>query len=231
MAKKKILVVDDEKDILELLEYNLEKEGYEVLKATTGEEALELTEKKLSDLIILDLMLPDLDGLEVCKILKRNTKTALIPIIMLTAKGEESDIIVGLELGADDYITKPFSPKVLIVRVKAVLRRVEEKLRLKEVIQIEDFTIDISRHKVTLKGKPIELTKTEFNLLKCLALNPGRIFTRDQLLGRAWGEGTMIVDRAVDVHIRRLRKKLKTASKLIVTIRGIGYKFKELDED
>lgn len=176
-------------------------------------------------------MLPDLDGLEVCKILKRNPQTASIPIIMLTAKGEESDIIVGLELGADDYITKPFSPKVLIARVKTVLRRVEEKLKLKEIIKREDLTIDIPRYKVTLKGKPIELTRTEFNILKCLALNPGRVFTREQLLDKAWGEGTVIVDRAVDVHIRRLRKKLKSASRLIVTVRGVGYKFKETDED
>ncbi|MBT9145896.1 response regulator [candidate division NPL-UPA2 bacterium Unc8] len=230
MAKKKILVVDDEKDILELLEYNLEKEGYEVLKAMTGEETLELVKKESPDLIILDLMLPGLDGLEVCKILKKDTKTASLPIIILTAKGEESDIIVGLELGADDYITKPFSPKVLIARVKTVLRRLEEKLKPKEVIQIEDLTIDTPRHKVTSKGKPIELTKIEFNLFKCLASNPGRVFTRDQLLDSAWGEETFIIDRAVDVHIRRLRKKLKTASKLIVTIRGVGYKF-ESNED
>jgi phosphate regulon transcriptional regulator PhoB len=230
MAKKKILVVDDEKDILELLEYNLEKEGYEVFKAITGEEALELVKRKNPDLIILDLMLPDVDGLEVCKILKRDMRTDSIPIIMLTAKGEESDIIVGLELGADDYITKPFSPKALIARVKAVLRRLKEKLEPKEVIQIEDLIIDISKHKVTLKGKLVELTKIEFNLLKCLTSNPGRVFTRDQLLDRAWGEETYIVDRAVDVHIRRLRKKLKSASKFIVTIRGMGYKF-ESDEE
>jgi len=229
MAKKKILVVDDEKDILELLEYNLEKEGYEVFKAMTGEEALELTRRKTPDLIILDLMLPGLDGLEVCKILKRNTRIASIPIIMLTAKGEESDIIVGLELGADDYITKPFSPKVLIARVRTVLRRLEEKLKPKEVIQIEGLTIDASRHEVTLKGKPIELTKIEFSLFRCLASNPGRVFTRDQLLDRAWPDETFIVDRAVDVHIRRLRKKLRTASKFIVTVRGIGYKFTPLE--
>lgn len=227
MTKKKILVVDDEKDILKLLEYNLEKEEYRVFKAMTGEEALESVKKEVPDLIILDLMLPGLDGLEVCKILKKDTRTGLIPIVMLTAKGEESDIIVGLELGADDYIAKPFSPKVLIARVKAVLRRFEEKLRPKEVIQIGGLIIDIPKHKVTVKGKPVELTTTEFNLLKCLASNPGRVFTRDQLLNNAWGEETFIVDRAVDVHIRRLRKKLGASSGLIVTVRGIGYKFKE----
>ena len=229
MAKKKILVVDDEKDILELLEYNLERQGFEILKTMTGEEALELVKRKNPDLIILDLMLPDLDGLEVCKILKKDTKIASLPIIMLTAKGEESDIIVGLELGADDYITKPFSPKVLIARVKVVLRRLEERLKPKEVIQIEGLTIDTLRHNVMLKGKLVKLTKIEFNLLKCLVSDPGRVFTRDQLLDRAWGEGTFIVDRAVDVHIRKLRKKLKTASKFIVTIRGIGYKFTPLE--
>lgn len=227
MAKKKILVVDDEKDIIELLEYNLKKEGYEVVGATTGERALELTERETPNLIILDLMLPGMDGLEVCKILKKSTKTASVPVIMLTAKGEESDIIVGLELGADDYITKPFSPKVLVARVRAVLRRLEEQEKPKETIQIHDLTINIPKHEVTLKGKPIELTKIEFNLLRCLASNPGRVFTRDQLLNKVWGDEIFIVDRAVDVHIRRLRKKLKTASKFIVTIRGIGYKFKE----
>lgn len=226
MAKKKILVVDDEEDILELLKYNLEKQGYEVLQAMTGEETLELSQRKTPDLIILDLMLPGLDGLEVCKILKREAGTTSIPIIMLTARGEEPDIIVGLELGADDYITKPFSPGVLIARVKAILRRREGELKPKEVIQAEGLTIDIPGHKVTLKGKLVELTTTEFNLLKCLASNPGRVFTRDQLLDSAWGEEAFIIDRAVDVHIRRLRKKLGAASGWIRTVRGIGYKFK-----
>ena len=231
MPKEKILIVDDEKDIVELVRYNLEKEGYKVIPAYSGEEALGLIKRELPSLIILDLMLPGLDGLQVCKILKNDTKTCSIPVVMLTAKGEESDIIVGLELGADDYITKPFSPKVLTARVKTALRRLEEKSLPKEVIQIEDLTIDIPRHKVTLKEKPIELTTTEFNLLKCLASKPGRVFTRDQLLDRVWREGAVIVDRAVDVHIRRLRKKLSTASGLIVTVRGIGYKFKELNEN
>lgn len=227
MAKKKILVVDDEKDILELLKYNLEREGYEVLKTVTGEEALEQVKRESPDLIILDLMLPGLNGLEVCKILKKDLRREAIPIIMLTAKGEESDIIVGLGLGADDYITKPFSPKVLIARVKAALRRREEKLKPREMIQMEDLTIDIPGYKVTLKGKPVELTKIEFNLLKCLSSSPGQVFTRDQLLDQAWPEETFIVDRTVDVHIRRLRKKLKSASKFIITRRGIGYKFQE----
>ncbi|KAF0119198.1 MAG: response regulator with CheY-like receiver domain and winged-helix DNA-binding domain [bacterium] len=227
MTKKKILVVDDERDILELLKYNLEKEGYQVFKVTTGEEAIEVVKRELPDLIILDLMLPAMDGLEVCKILKQDMRTGSIPIIMLTAKGEESDIIVGLKLGADDYITKPFSIKVLIARVKTALRIIEDKKSPKEIIQIENLTIDIPKHKVMLKGKPLELTATEFNLLKCLASNPGRVFTRDQLLSRAWKEETFIIDRTVDVHIRRLRKKLKAAAGLIDTVRGIGYKFKE----
>jgi phosphate regulon transcriptional regulator PhoB len=227
MAKKKILVVDDKKDILELLEYNLEKEGYQIFRAMTGEEALARVKREAPDLIVLDLMLPGLDGLEVCKQLKKDTKTDSIPIIMLTAKGEESDIIVGLELGADDYITKPFSPKVLIARVKTVLRRFEEKISPREVIKIDDLTIDIPKHKVTLKEKPVELTTTEFNLLRCLAANPARVFTREQLLDSAWGKETFVVDRAVDVHIRRLRKKLRTAAGRIVTVRGIGYRFEE----
>ena len=229
MRKKKILVVDDEEDIVELLEYNLKKEGYQVFKAMTGEEALELAKGEAPDLIILDLMLPGLDGLEVCKILKKDTRTDSIPIVMLTAKGEESDIIIGLELGADDYITEPFSPKVLLARVKTVLRRSEEKLLPKKVLQIENLTIDIPNYKLMLKGKPIKLTKTEFNLLKCLAANPGRVFTRDQLLNKVWGEETFIGDRAIDVHIRRLRKKLGRASKFIVTVRGVGYKFTPLE--
>ncbi|MCK4858998.1 MAG: response regulator [Candidatus Omnitrophica bacterium] len=229
MRKKKILIVDDEKDILELLKYNLEKAGYSVLTAKSGEQALESVKKEKIDLILLDLMLPKIDGLEVSKILKRDNQTEFIPIIMLTAKGEESDIIIGLELGADDYITKPFSPKVLVARVKAVLRRLEEKLESKKVIQIEGLSIDILNYKLMLEGKPIKLTKIEFNLLRCLVTNPGQVFTRDQLLNKAWNEETFIGDRTIDVHIRRLRKKLKSASKFIATVRGIGYKF-ESDE-
>jgi len=230
MRKKKILVVDDEEDIVKLLEYNLEKQGYIVLTAKSGEQALELVKKEKPNLVILDLMLPKIDGLEVCKLLKKEPQTESISIIMLTAKGEESDIIIGLELGADDYITKPFSPKVLLARVKTVLRRSEEKLLPKKVLQIEDLTIDIPNYKLMLKGKPIKLTKTEFDLLKCLAANPGRVFTRDQLLNKVWGEETFIGDRVIDVHIRRLRKKLKAVSKFIVSVRGIGYKF-ESDEE
>jgi len=230
MPKEKILIVDDEKDIVELVRYNLEKEGYKIIPAYNGEEALELIKRQLPHLIILDLMLPGIDGLEVCRILKKDSRTSNIPIIMLTAKGEEADIVAGLELGADDYVTKPFSVRQLIARVRAVLRRVSFSTKDKDLIKINDLVIDSIKHTVTLKGKLLELTSTEFKLLKCLAGNPGRVFTRDQLLNNAWSEDTFIVDRAVDVHIRRLRKKLGRASKFIVTVRGVGYKF-ESDEE
>ncbi|MFQ6083911.1 MAG: response regulator [Candidatus Aminicenantia bacterium] len=227
MKKEKVLVVDDEKDIIELVRYNLEKEGFKVISATDGEKALEIISKEEPELIILDLMLPGIDGLEVCRVLKRNDQTSSIPIIMLTAKGEETDIVVGLELGADDYITKPFSPRVLLARVKAVLKRMEAKKEESKVIKINQLTIDLTRHQVTLERKPLALTSTEFNLLTLLAQKRGRVFTRDQLLDKAWREESFVVDRTVDVHIRRLRQKLGQASHLIETIRGVGYRFKD----
>lgn len=227
MKKTKILVVDDEKDIIELVRYNLEKEGFVVISAIDGEKALELVSKKDPEMIILDLMLPGIDGLDVCRELKRNDQTSSIPVIMLTAKGEESDIVVGLELGADDYITKPFSPRVLVSRVKAVLRRIKGKREEGEIIKINQLKIDLIRHQITFKGKPLALTSTEFNLLTFLTKNRGRVFTRDQLLDRAWKEGSFVVDRTVDVHIRRLRQKLGQGSKFIETIRDIGYRFRD----
>ena len=231
MSKEKILVVDDEKDIIELLQYNLEKEGYRISSAYSGEKCLEKVKIELPDLILLDLMLPEIDGLDVCKFLKNNPQTSHIPIIMLTAKGEETDIILGLELGADDYITKPFKVRELLARVKTVLRRTKINIpslsKEKDIIKFKDLVIDSTKHQVILKGKPLNLTFIEFNLLKFLASHPGKVFTREQLLDQVWSENSYIVDRAVDVHIRRLRQKLLTASEYIITIRGVGYRFKE----
>ena len=231
MSKEKILVVDDEKDIVELLQYNLEKEGYKISAVFSGEQCLENVKTELPDLILLDLMLPEIDGLDVCKFLKNNSQTSHIPIIMLTAKGEETDIVLGLELGADDYITKPFKVRELLARVKAVLRRTKNNIpplsKEKDIIKFKDLVIDSIKHQVTLKDQPLSLTSTEFKLLKFLASHPGKVFTREQLLNQVWSEDSFIVDRAVDVHIRRLRQKLLTASDYIITIRGVGYRFKE----
>ena len=231
MSKEKILVVDDEKDIVELLQYNLEKEGYKISSVFSGEQCLKNVKTELPDLILLDLMLPEIDGLDVCKILKSNPQTSDIPIVMLTAKGEETDIVLGLELGADDYITKPFNLRELLARIKTVLRRTKNNisplLKEKEIIKFKDLVIDSIKHQVTLKDQPLSLTSTEFKLLKFLASNPGKVFTREQLLNQVWAEDSFIVDRAVDVHIRRLRQKLLTASDYIITIRGVGYRFKE----
>ena len=231
MSKENILVVDDEKDIVELLQYNLEKEGHKVSSAFSGEECLEYIKTKFPDLILLDLMLPEIDGLDICKILKSNSRTSNIPIIMLTAKGEETDIVLGLELGADDYITKPFKIRELLARVKVVLRRAKNNisplLKEKEIIKFNDLVIDSIKHQVTLKDQPLNLTSTEFKLLKFLASHPGKVFTREQLLNQVWAEDSFIVDRAVDVHIRRVRQKLLTCSDYIITIRGVGYRFKE----
>jgi phosphate regulon transcriptional regulator PhoB len=225
--KEKILIIEDEKDIIKMLEYNLGKEGFKTLSSRDGEDALDLTKSERPDLILLDLMLPGMDGLEVCKTLKGDTKTASIPIIMLTAKSQESDKIVGLELGADDYMTKPFSPRELIARIKAVLRRVKEKDKLPEVLKIGDLTIDFSKIAVAIKNKPIELTSKEFELLKTLIKAKGRVLSRDYLLDNIWGfdHAIEIQTRTVDVHIRTLRKKLKSESKLILTVKNYGYRF------
>jgi phosphate regulon transcriptional regulator PhoB len=225
--KEKILIVDDEKDIIKMLDYNLKKEGYRTISANDGEDALDLAAREHPDLILLDLMLPGLDGLEVCRALKKAEKTALIPIIMLTAKTKEADKIVGLELGADDYVTKPFSPRELLARVKAVLRRVKEKEKLPEILEIGDLLIDFSKISVSVKGKPIELTAKEFELLKTLLKAKGRVLSRDYLLDTIWGfdHAMEIQTRTVDVHIRTLRKKLKSEAKRIVTVKSYGYRF------
>ena len=226
MGQETILIVEDEKNILELVKYNLEKEGYHVLTAIRGDLGLELARKNKPSLLILDLMLPELDGLEVCKILKNNEKTAGIPIIMLTAKSQESDKVVGLELGADDYVSKPFSPRELVARVKAVLRRGREKPKEK-ILRAGTLEMDISKHIVLLKGKPVELTAKEYDLLQTLLEADGRVLSRDFLLERVWGyhDSVNIETRTVDMHIGQLRKKLKTEGEQIVTIKNVGYRF------
>ncbi len=227
MSNEKILIVDDEQDLVKLVRFHLEKDGYKVISAFNGEDALFLARKERPELIILDLMLPSIDGLEVCKKLKTDTELANIAIVMLTAKGEESDITVGLKLGADDYVTKPFSPKELVARVQAVLRRAKISSAAKDYVEIEGLKIDVNKHEVTIKDEVVPLTLTEFKLLYQLASKPGRVFTRDQLLDAVSGPETFVSDRTVDVHIAALRKKMGNYANRIITIRGIGYKFKE----
>jgi len=225
--REKILIVEDEKDIAKMLDYNLKKEGYKTSLARDGEDALDLAVREHPDLILLDLMLPGVDGLEVCKELKKERTTSGIPIIMLTAKSRESDKIVGLELGADDYVTKPFSPRELIARIKAVTRRAKDKEKLPEVLKIGDLGIDFSKIAVTVKDKPAVLTAKEFELLKTLIQAKGRVLSRDYLLDTIWGfdHAIEIQTRTVDVHVRTLRKKLKACAKYIVTVKGYGYRF------
>jgi DNA-binding response OmpR family regulator len=227
--KKTILIVEDEKDIVKMLEYNLQKEGFKTLSARDGEDALDAANRDHPDLVVLDLMLPGMDGLEVCKALKQGAKTAMIPIIMLTAKVQESDKVIGLELGADDYMTKPFSPRELIARIKAVLRRMTEKDRSPELMRIGELTVDLSKIRALLKDKPVELTAKEFELLKTLIKAKGRVLSRDYLLDTIWGfdHAIEIQTRTVDVHIRTLRKKLKSEAKRIVTVKNYGYRFEE----
>lgn len=227
MAKENILIVDDEEDVLELLRYNLDKNGYKVETAVTGEEALTKARAKLPDLVILDLMLPGIDGLGVCKKLKSDSKTEHIPIIMLTAKGEEADIVTGLELGADDYVTKPFSPKVLIARVRRILHRTITRDLEKAPVKIHELIIDPARRKVLIENKPVDLTFTEFNILYTLAKKPGLVFTRYQIVDALHGDDYLVTDRAVDVQIVGLRRKLRSCSKYIETVRGVGYRFRE----
>ncbi|MEK6791148.1 MAG: response regulator [Deltaproteobacteria bacterium] len=220
-----ILVVDDEPDILNLLEYNLKKAGYRVILAKDGPEAIALAKSKRPSLVLLDIMLPDMDGTEVLRRLKAMEATASIPVIMLTAKGEEIDKVVGFELGAEDYITKPFSPRELLLRVRAVLKRAEAPVESDEAQTFNELSIDGARHKVTVKGASVALSSTEFKLLAELMKAKGRVLSRDALLDRAWGQDCYVTPRTVDTHIRRLRVKLKGAGRYIETVRGAGYRF------
>lgn len=229
MPKERILIIEDDEDIQELIRYNLAREGYGIEAVVSAEEGLTLASSWSPDLLLLDLMLPEMDGLEACRQLKNNDTTSKIPVIMVTAKGEESDIVLGLELGADDYIVKPFSPKVLVARIRAVLRRnrLLSESKGEESLSIEDLAIHPGRRQVTIDGDPIELTFTEFNILHLLAAKRGWVFTRGQIVSAAKGEDYYVTDRTIDVHILSLRRKLGDKSDLIETIRGVGYRFRE----
>jgi two-component system alkaline phosphatase synthesis response regulator PhoP len=229
-TREKIVVIEDEADILEVLHYYLKREGYLVVSSRDGEDGLDKVRRENPDLVLIDLMLPGLDGLEVCKRLQSDPVTSAIPLIMVTAKGEESDVVLGLQLGADDYVTKPFSPKELIARVKAVLRRgpPRETSSGNERIVRGGLVVDLAKHQVTVEGEPVTLTATEMRLLHFLAAHPGRVFARDQLLSRAIGDHAVVIDRNIDVHIGAIRRKLGPCRDLIETIRGVGYRFQDL---
>ncbi|MCX7884103.1 MAG: response regulator transcription factor [Caloramator sp.] len=229
MPNEKILIIDDESNIVELIKYNLEMNGYKVLYAYDGNEGLNIAREQNPDLILLDIMLPQMDGFDVCKEIKKDKEIEHIPIIMLTAKGEEFDKILGLELGADDYITKPFSVRELLARIKAVMRR-NKKEENSQVIKFDNLIIDFDKHEVLKSGKKVDLTLKEFELLRLLILNKGKVLTRDFLLDKIWGYEYYGETRTVDVHVRHLRQKIEDDDKnprYIETIRGIGYKFKE----
>jgi two-component system phosphate regulon response regulator PhoB len=226
MKKGTILVIDDEKDLIELVRYNLEKEGYDVIAATDGQSGLEVVKKHRPDLVMLDLMMPGVDGLQVCQRLRADPRSGRIPVIMLTAKATEADRVVGLELGADDYITKPFSPREVVARVKAVLRRSSPHQDDRQVIRNGEITIDLSGHEVIYKGQRVSLTATEFRILEFLATRPGRVFSRDEIIDAALGNETAVFDRTVDVHITAIRRKLGAGADQIETVRGFGYKFR-----
>jgi len=227
MSKGKVLIVEDDRDIAEMIDYNLKEEGYETVSAFNGEEGVKLAKKESPDLLILDIMLPIIDGFEVCRILKNEQITADIPVIILSAKSQETDKIVGLELGADDYITKPFSPRELIARIRAILRR-GRALSFGSCIERGDIVIDSTKHKVMVGQKAISLTFTEFRLLEFLARRPGVVFSRDQILDGVIGDDAMVCDRTVDAHVKSLRRKLGTAKDYIETIRRAGYRFREV---
>lgn len=227
---KKILIVEDEADILHLVTLYLEKEGFRINTAGTGMHALKLVKEDRPDLIILDLMLPEMDGLEVCKKIRANPDTAMIPVLMLTAKAEESDTVIGLELGADDYVTKPFSPKALVARVKALLRRMDRNAsEAQSVYQYGSLVIDLSRHEVKVEDREIPLTAKEFGLLEHLVRNMGRVLTRDVLLNAVWGYDYYGTTRTVDVHVRRLKQKIPLLNDAIVSVKSLGYKLRDAD--
>lgn len=228
MAKRSVLVIDDEPDILELVSYNLQKEGYDVRTAATGEDGIKAARSDTPDLVVLDLMLPGLDGLEVCRMLKADSKTRNASILMLTAKGEEADVVAGLELGADDYVTKPFSPRVLIARVKAALRKRATSVPDDAArVRAGKIVLDPGRFEALIDGHPVHLTLTEFRVLHFLARQPGWVFTRYQIVDAVKGEDYPVTDRSVDVQIVGLRRKLGTHGKCIETVRGVGYRFRD----
>jgi len=224
VKRKRILVIEDEPDIRELIAYNLSREGYQVSEAEDGESGLDKARRELPDLVLLDLMLPRLSGVEVCRRLKSEAQTQGLPVIMVTAKGDEDDVVSGFDTGADDYIPKPFSPKVLLARVKAVLRRASEDEESGRIVR-DGLVIDPERHEVVVDGERVQLTATEFRLLHFLATNPGRVFTREHLLSRVIGENAVVTDRNIDVHVGSVRKKLGNYRALIETVRGVGYRF------
>lgn len=232
MVKPKILIVDDERHIVETIQYNLDKAGYRTLTAFDGRRAVELAQREVPDLITLDVMLPEQDGWAVCRALRQDSRTRAIPIIMLTVRNDEADKIVGLELGADDYLTKPFSPKELVARIKAVLRRVQSPAEDGEVLTIGTLTIDAGRHQVRVRNAPVELTAKEFELLRTLAQAKGRVLSREVLLDRVWGlEQSMEIEtRTVDVHVGQLRKKLGKEAGRLVTVKSVGYRLDIEDE-
>ena len=233
MAKKKILVVEDDRDISELITYNLEREGYETACLYDGSQVVDFVRKRKPEIIILDLMLPEVDGIEICRTLKSDADTKHIPIIMLTAKAEEADVVVGLQMGADDYIPKPFSPKVLVARIKAISRRLADinapSASSENLRSFGDLHIDLLKHKISFKNQEVKLTSIEFDIIEFLSRSPGRVWSREQILDNVWKEGKFIIDRAVDVHVRGLRKKLGRADVYIETVRGVGYRFKDIE--
>jgi DNA-binding response OmpR family regulator len=239
--KRTILVVDDERDLVDLIAYNLTRHGYGVLTAIDGNDALDIATRELPDLIILDLMMPGMEGTEVARRLKSDSRTSQIPVVMLTAKGEETDVVVGLTIGADDYVTKPFSMKILLARISTVLRRNEPAPVLVgaggpagtdgTALKAGPLTIDTARHEVTVGGEPVKLTLTEFKLLSALVGARGRVLTRDQLMDKAMGTDVFVTDRAIDVHVTAIRKKLGKANWLVHTVRGVGYRLQESPEE
>ena len=228
---QKILIIEDETDIRELLTYNLELEGLEVVGAANGEEAFRVLKSEPVQLVVLDLMLPDVSGLEICRYIRRESALSRLPVIMLTAKGEEVDRIVGFELGADDYVTKPFNIREMILRVKAVLARAKTTPASGKALRRGPLTIDPEQYEVTVDGRPLTLTATEFRLLHHLAAHPGHARNRDELLDIIWGEDKFVTPRTVDTYIRRLREKLGPAGEMIQTLRGVGYRFKKMPEE
>jgi len=225
MNKERILIVEDDKNIAKLVKYNLDKAGFETSVAKNGEEALSLIDKEEIHLVILDIMLPGMDGFEVCREMKKDDRFKAIPIIMLTAKGEETDRVVGFELGADDYVVKPFSPRELVLRVKAILKRKRPSEEVQAIISVDKLKIDIPRHKVTVNQKEIKLTLMEFNLLLTLIQRRGRVQSREKLLDDVWNLDSEVTTRTIDTHIKQLRHKLGKMGKLIETVRGLGYRF------